>query len=282
VKKTNPILAVLVVYNIKIDDSIAYQTFIKYKEHCKQPISLFVVDNSETVSAPQEGNKDIFLYVHLANKEMLSGAYNAALKVANSHKYNWLLLLDQDTLLSAEYFIKLNDFFENVNDLQDITAIVPFLKQSNKIISPHRLHKNIWFDKKISTYGIQYGHIIAFNSMSLLRTDFLNSVNGFSPKFPLDMLDHWLYLQMFRQKKQVYILNTEIEHQLSVSSYSDSVSIARHRMILDAEKNITKELGLFYYLSYKFRLSFRMFKQFFCIKNKSYALLDFKTLLGLR
>jgi len=278
-ENNNQILAVLVIHNINIYESITFNTLIRYKEFYNAEIEVIIVDNSE-VKTNISINETEIKYFYNGNVNKLSGAYNIALSLANDLEIDWLLLLDQDTELTKEYFISLNSFVKS-NFNSEINAVVPFLWSNNKLISPQKLIFNYWVKKRIKSQGQISGFVVALNSMSLLKVDFLNSISGFSESYTLDMLDYWLYLQLYKKERKVYLLNCDMNHNLSVDSYQNSISLGRHKDLLIAEKNFSKEMGVIYFFMYKVRLFFRYFKHLILIDDKRYSGLTLKSLFDL-
>lgn len=271
--KKNNILVAIVLYKIELYESITYNSFIKNTDHLKLDYELLIFNNSSDLIIEDISNH---LIVNSTSNEKLSGAYNYALNYATAHQKDWLLLLDQDTEITGEYLSKLSDYLNGSHIEPDTVAIVPFLSENNKILSPRKVSAIGWWQHDIKDAGIQRGHVSAFNSLSLLWVDFILSIGGFSTEFPLDMLDHWYYFQMYKNEKNVYVLDTVIQHQLSVSDYEQNVSLSRHHDLLQAEKAFAKSLGLTHYFTYKVRLFLRMSKHLLTFEDKRYAKVIFK------
>lgn len=272
----NNILVVIVLYKIELYESITYNSFIKSVVDLNLNYEILIFNNSSDVIIKNDFNHVI---VNSTINERLSGAYNYALNYATEQHKDWLLLLDQDTIITRDYFVKLQNFFQE-SHAEDIVAVVPFLREKNRVLSPQKINFFGWWQHKILNSGYQKGRVSAFNSLSLLKVEFLNSIGGFNEEYPLDMLDHWYYLQIYKLKKIVYVLNTYIEHELSVSNYESKVSLERHFGLLKAEKSFTKELGKSHYFTYKIRLIFRLFRQTLFFKDKRYAKLIFQILIN--
>jgi GT2 family glycosyltransferase len=276
-KNENSIIIVIVIYNVNLEDCITFKTLINYISNSNLIYDLIIFNNSNEIKIPQ--NKS-YKVVNSNENKKLSGAYNYALSYARENDKDWILLLDQDTELTEDYFSKLTLYFNSTPLNSEIVSIIPFLIENSKTISPHKIGLFNFKDSKVINPGIQHEHITAFNSLSLLNVEFMLSLGGFNIEYPLDMLDHWYYLQIYNCKKKVYVLDTYIEHKLSLSSYENNVSIERHRSILKAEKAFTKELGRTHYLLYKIKLTIRLISQFIFFKDKRYASIIFKTLIG--
>jgi len=273
----NSITIVIVIYNINIEDCLTYKTLVKYIHKFKLAYDIIVFNNSSNVIIQQNEGFDI---VNSSENKKLCGAYNYALNKARKNNCKWLLLMDQDTELTADYFVKLNLYFENCIHNSEIASIVPYLEENNKIISPHKIGFVKFKNNKKLDSGIHREHITAFNSLSLLNVEFMVSIGGFGNEYPLDMLDHWYYLQIYKFKKAVYVLDTKVKHELSINDYEKNVSYTRHLDILQAEKKFSKEQGQNYYFAYKIRLTYRLIKQFIFYKDKLYAKTILKTLLN--
>ena len=131
----------------------------------------------------------------------------------------------------------------------------------------------------ITVAGTYSGNIVAFNSLSLLSTDFVMSIGGFSELYPLDMLDHWLYRQIAVHKKSVEVLDTYISHSLSL--LDNSMSYNRLADFLAAEQRfVSTELTMTHYISYKIRLAIRLIKQWIRLRDRRRTQITFKALIG--
>ncbi len=276
IQAENGIAIVIVLYKTSLELSMTYKTLKLFISNINTNFEIIIYNNSDTETISENSNYQV---VTSQKNDKLSGPYNYTLKFAKEHNLKWILLLDQDTEITKEYFVKLADFLCMEKD-SDLVAVVPFLKENSKVLSPQKINNFGWWQRKIVTPGYQTGRVTAFNSLSLLDVEFMLSIGGFNIEYPLDMLDHWYYLQIYNQRKKVYVLDTYIEHQLSLSNYENNVSFERHRSLLKAEKGFTKELGITHYLSYKIRLTLRLIRQFIFFKDKRYALIIFKTLIG--
>ena len=104
------ILCVIVLYKCKLENSKSYQSLLQ--------------NNEET----------IFVYIHDSQNGGLSVAYNKAAQYARCNRFDWLLLLDQDTTFqkgAIEYYIKA------INEFPDIKMFAPVHQISDgRYISP--------------------------------------------------------------------------------------------------------------------------------------------------
>ncbi len=266
---------VIVLYKCSLNESITFLTLIKQLKNSCIDYELIIYNNDIN----QEIIDTRFLIVNSKENTKLEGAYNFALERAIKNKKNWILLLDQDTVIPDNYFKELEDLFPS-SYLPELVAVVPKLLADGKVISPVHITSLMRFDKEIKNNGLTNERINAFNSMSLLSVQFIKSLGGFSKDFPFDFHDHWCYNQIYKHKKSVYILDVTTEHDSSFSNFEENVSISRYKEFISTENRFMRnELGLSVYLFYKMKLLMRSIKQFINYKNKKYSVITFLSLL---
>lgn len=274
------IFFVVVLYKVKLEDS---QTIKSLDEALETSTNLLVFDNSPHRQYEKEYfdlGKFSIHYHHDGSNPGLSRAYNLALEFASQNNCTWLLLLDQDTIFTVDYIKEIQDI-QTDQLSNDVAAIIPKVVSNdhNKVISPAILYlggfaKPVFLDK-----GIAHLNINGINSGTLLRVYFMNAIGGFNEKYPLDMLDHWYFSQIFKRKKNVYVMNSTIYQNLSVyGNFEDNVSVQRYEGLLQAERLLNKDAGWLNFLVFKARLCFRLFKQR-NYKNQQYGQLTLKYIL---
>lgn len=256
--KLNEILVVVVLYNRYEIKSLNY-------EFPKEIEDIIVYDNSPIRSKIL--NPKRIEYIHDSRNSGISVAYNYAFNRARSRKKKFLLLLDQDSKITSEYFTELKflDIGENVS------CILPTVLDEKKdmIISPIELNR-FGFGKR-RTIGYTSNRISAINSGALWSIDFLKKLNGFNNNFPLDYLDHWVFRESFRLNHKIIILGYVMLHNLSIIHFDSTYPIERYQSILKAEKLFYKEDELLFKVGYKIRLVIRSIR---FISNGHYKFLN--------
>lgn len=270
------ILILIVLYKKSIEESVSYRTLKECIKSQNIRYKLIIYNNSSEYGLAESADA---IVINSDHNGKLSSAYNYAWRYALAEGYQWLLLLDQDSELSEDYVGCLSDFRQNMTD-DSIVAVVPKLADGSQILSPRKISSVGWWENALQRTGIQRGRVVAFNSLSLLNVNFVQSIGGFSDKYPLDMLDHWYYNQIYLQKKKVYVLDCMINHNLSFQNYERDVDLVRHTEFLEAERLFVKELGLRYYVGYKVKLFLRVIKQYLIFGDKRYATITLKKLVG--
>ena len=257
----NSVLFILVLYKTTLKESTTFKTLSKLLPNNILQKHLFVYNNSPEIPIVSECG-----IIQIASRnEMLVGAYNAGLQYAQDHGFRWIILLDQDTEITAAYIDAVNTF---INDPKNAIAAVPTIHNNNRILSPFWYNPNKGPFANKSHQPKHNECLTAFNSGVILQVEFILSIGGFNSQYPLDYLDYWYFHEIYLLKQEVTILGTTLTHSLSVLNYRDNMTKARYKSLLSAEKQFATQLGkqaLFYY---KFRLLGRCVK--LCIKMPQY------------
>jgi GT2 family glycosyltransferase len=268
------LLIVIVLYKELLENSETFRSLLVEPNNLNFKRRLLIYDNSpskrQDLSFLEKYNSIFEIeYISDESNPGISDAYNHALKLACKSNLKWLLLLDQDTKLPKNYIQTFTNTLEYSNTSS--VSFIPRVQQEDNglIISPFKINsfglmKN--FPHKISG-TIDY-KIIAINSGAFISTSFLSEIGGFSKKYPLDMLDFWLFSTIFLRKKSVYILDIDVIHDLSISNFENNVSLNRYISILNSE-NLFFSKGYKMRFIHKLRLLKRLLKQV-RYKNKSY------------
>lgn len=275
------VYAVVVLYNCKVSESETLITLNQALDAFDEKLPVLVYDNTKELEINENNfsfSKLVVEYYHNPSNPGISSAYNLAITKGNQNNKSWLLLLDQDSSLNQDYFEELILSIDNNSSNEDVVCYIPkvFLKTGVQI-SPSKLRLG-GFSRTVTQVGLHKDSITAINSGTLINIDFIEAIGGFSSQFPLDMLDHWYFREIFNHKKMIYVLNTKNVHELSVKTFENSVSINRYKIILEAEKEFYRSNFLNYFI-YKYRLCCRLFKQLF-YSDKTYLKMSFKSLIG--
>ncbi|MDR0603610.1 MAG: glycosyltransferase [Bacteroidales bacterium] len=263
--KNSNILAIVVVYKRLFSMSETIQSIKKLA------IDLFIYDNSPEEFI-QEKIKELATncdieYVRDVSNPGICKAYNKGFQKAVQANKKWVLLLDQDTILPPNYF---EIFYEQYkeNYCQNPVAYVPQLKHQGKLISPLKVSNSgitHSLDEKNLTIGL-YGDISALNSGVFISTEFLRKIGEFSQKYPLDLLDHWLFKKISQQKQKIVVLPIVIQHNLSLFS-KEGIDNKRYISILNGESVFLNEFGSY---TDKFIYRLRLIRRILLLCIKGY------------
>ena len=226
------IYAVLVLYKLTPAESSAWQSLQTLAEAMPELClpSLLVFDNSPQ---PQHLGASALSAEYISDPANtgLTAAYNTALQRAVGGGFEWLLLLDQDTTLTAEYW---SDLLATLPSLpSDVAAVVPQLMEDGVAHSPTQLLRLT--HKPVQTAGLLPQPVTAYNSAAVLRVSALQTTGGFDDRFPMEYADHALFAGLQHKGYALWLLAAQVPHTLSTAQHLAAVSPARYAAMLSAE-----------------------------------------------
>lgn len=252
-EKPRPITAVIVLYEKAAEASEAFTSLCRILEErpaWHEAFSVVLYDNSP-LPATDAGTLSGARYVHDPANGGLSAAYNYAWHQAKADTSEWLLLLDQDTTLTAEYVQALLEASGSHAKNPKVGAIVPLLELDNTIYSPeenffyhlrHQFPDMRYYRATSDMQGLQTRPLNAYNSGALLRTSAIETIGGFPADFRVDYLDHAVFHLLHRAGFMMLVLNVKLQQKLSHIDL-DSVSLARHTSVLQAQALFVSRSG---------------------------------------
>ncbi len=267
--KTENILAVLVLYERDIEQA---ESLITLKSLLSESINtrlvlkhILIYDNSERPHTLKlSDSTSNVTYVHNHHNGGTVAAYIEAIELAQKIAADWLLLLDQDTILPLNYLTSAANEL-NKTQVSRIDALIPYVKHGEEIISPTLLTK---YGSMIPfTYGRnknEFNVVTAISSGALLRRQSLKKIFPLPLGIWLDYVDHCIFLQFHKLGYQILVFDSVIEHDLSVKS---PLNITEFRIlsILHGEYIIIRMLGWYAILFYPVRFVGRLLK--YSVKN---------------
>jgi GT2 family glycosyltransferase len=251
-----PIVVVIVLYRCAPHESQSLCALLhafKADPHLANIFSLIVYDNSPERHDFRPIVDFPVLYMHDPSNAGLATAFNFALAYAENQLSEWLLLLDQDTSPTAAFFSELVECTNKLRTVTEVSSIVPKLLVAGRIHSPEahfidqlrHQYRRSGHSVNRDIVGPQHGRLSAFNSGASFRVSALRAVGGFPREFWLDYLDHAVFHALSSRGSQMYVMRTEIEHEISQSNLSN-VPVWRQRNFLWAQTLFVKQTGNFF------------------------------------
>lgn len=245
---SNPLLqCVVVLYRCSPDESrtlACLAEFLSEHDDLARQIALLIYDNSpirQTVD-PGRWRCAAVEYHYDAENGGLSPAYNLALSKAQQRSIEWLVLLDQDTVLTSELFPALFDAITSPVPAE-VCAIVPKLMRGGEVLSPQIVGRFRNRACGAAFSGILERQVTALNSAACVRAQAVASVGGFAPEYRIEFLDHIMFHRLQAAGGRVLVLDIAIEHHLSLTNIETEMGLERYRRVLDAEWMFVRETG---------------------------------------
>ncbi|MBL3715436.1 glycosyltransferase [Lactococcus garvieae] len=229
----------LVAYAQKFTETESFASLVKLSGAIKKKLNVIVFDNgaidySEIKLSPLFHSLT-YLY-NLDPKERGTRiAYETSLSLS---KDEWLMLLDDDTLLTESYMLTLFSELEGEERESDIVAYCAKIYDGTTQISPTASETldMLLYPREA---GVYHQDISGISSTLTLNKSFLEQIGGFTKEFPLDYLDHWLFSKIISSHKKVKVLQCKLSHHLSVQDLS-SLSEERFHSIFSSEYRFYK------------------------------------------
>lgn len=184
----------------------------------------------------------------------LSIAYNKAADFAFHKGFEWLILLDQDTLFPENI---LNDYIDVIKNNPDIKLIAPRLMTSVGLyMSPVKMRFYSGVLSKDVPHGITDLHkYVPVNSGIMVNVKAFLECGGYNPKVKVDFSDYQ-FIERFRKKySQFYILKQDCFQEFSNLLQTSEEKNKRFELFCDClkncEKNSFKEKMIYGYLIIK-------------------------------
>lgn len=226
------ILAVLVLFKRRSDQAASWPVLRELVNSPKGPLhGCLVYDNSPDEAGEAPSLPQGFTLLKNPNNGGTARAYEAAVATSRALNCDWLLLLDQDTVLPKNYLDRLTDVAQ-ARPLTD--AVVPRVWHGVELISPAVVTR-IGSIRPSSRPSERHGTLTAISSGALIRTDVLAAIVPLPEHFWLDYVDHWIFLRLSQMKRKVEVADVDLVHDLSIKS-PGSLSELRLKSVLSAEK----------------------------------------------
>ena len=226
------IFAIVVLYKMLPSESPTVNSLLQARtKSCAAGVdfSLLVWDNTpggQTLGEPPTGVRFYSAPENLG----LSKAYNEALKIASDEGYEWLLTLDQDSVLPDGFLNKLFAISDELRGSTNVAAIVPTVSGDGRHLSPFRFAGNA-LPRPVGPgfVGLSNGAVYAVNSAATVRISDVIAAGGYNPLFPLDISDIDLFHRLSSAGKRLYIAGDLIvQHEFSLLKKHARMSIQRY------------------------------------------------------
>jgi GT2 family glycosyltransferase len=266
--------AVVVLYKQEIAKSRTIVSLCDQILSSNMDISLLIYDNSPSAQKCEHPIMNMIpvVYVHDPTNRGLVPGYDQGLQLAKDNGADWLLLLDQDTALTARYFETLfSALYEHGEDTR-IAAYTPHIIVRGKCVAPSWFSMGIHRNIKTSWHGLATNPITGINSATVVRVSFLDTVGGFDQSFLLNFTDYWLYREIYRNGKMVMVLDSGLSHELSAAHRDTFRPVSQYRDVLRHEgifyRSSRSRVVIFVFWS---RLMLRVIKHYLVFKDKGYS-----------
>lgn len=255
-----PILILIVLYKCPLTESATINSIIAQEEKFYS-YKLVIWDNSPSPVSNQHLNelrKSIdFEYISRPENVSLSKVYNT---IIADYNFDYVLLLDQDTGIPANYFKSLN---EHLVKYSHINLFLPIVKNGDLIVSPGSFHYFKGKHWKAAPTGIvKAKNVLAVTSGMFISKSYFNNYNyKFDERLNLYGIDSSFMLQYADNERELCIIPLTFAHNSALwSNPSADVLLPRFKNLTYAWKMILKDKpgSRFLYSIYSIYLSVKL------------------------
>lgn len=202
------LLVVVVLYKRRPEESTAYTSLRAAFGNLGADPEIFIYDNSPE-PFPVDG---AVAYVHDAQNNGVSRAYNAAVAYGSAKNKKWMVFLDQDTTVHRALFEK---WVEARSAHPAAAAFVPVVRDRSGIVSPFRFFvARGWRLKDIKESFPLSGYRF-INSGLFIQLDAFITAGGYDERLPLDFSDIAFGESLMKITDRFVVLDTSVLHHLS-------------------------------------------------------------------
>lgn len=237
------VLFCVVIYKLDFDQSATLNSIIKLKTN---DVGLLVFDNSpsqktdDEISNFRNNGFKFFDYMGFPENLPLSKLYNKAINFMIGSDFDYICLLDHDSLFESSFVSELNEILS----IDQPDLILPQIIFKNKIISPTKKYflKGFYF-KDLKSGFIKSSYLSAINSgMIINRNYFVNSGFYYDERLDFYGTDDYFMMKLNRFGAQVYIMDYKIIHDLTLSTLNTVFSLP----LLKSYKSMIKAWSILY------------------------------------
>ena len=235
------VTAVIVLYRMEFAQSPAFQSVMKAREKLglglgPGDVRVLLWDNSPKPAAKRSLPENVHYFPDESNSGLVT-AYNRAMEWASLNGSEWLLTLDQDTAIPADFFVSMAAAARESTRYAGVGAIVPQIAANGRQLSPNYFRFGAipqWYPT--GYIGVPGESVFAFNSGAMLKVAALQQVGGYDPRFWLDDSDAMIFSKLHERGKRVYVAgDIQVEHEFSMKNMQMRMSPERYRNALFAE-----------------------------------------------
>ena len=222
-------LILIVLYESKAKDSLSYTSLLKSSEYLSES-KLILWDNSPSVQSIDTHNISFLKcveYIHTAENMSLSKIYNRVIQA--NEDYNYMIILDQDSSFSNEYFKKLNIA---IIKHPSINLFLPLIKSEQTIVSPgdYKIFKGSYWKKE--KYGIiNAKNILAINSGMVINSHYLKNIyKGYDERLRFYGTDTSFMLDYQENNEYLFVIDYVFKHKSALLDKDENFNMQLFRL----------------------------------------------------
>jgi GT2 family glycosyltransferase len=235
-KDLNEILSfAIVVYRERYFETAAFKSVKQFAGLSKCSLQVFIYDNTDYNEWNIQSEKPVdgisVFYHRDETNPGIPVAYNYMVAAAARKGAEWVVLLDQDTMLPKD---ALSIYLDAIIRQPTVLVKTPVIMVENKIFSPFKtFFKKGKPIKKISSGVLSIKEFGFINSGMTIKISLFFEVNGYNECVKIDFAD-FLFIDRLTKKIEVFeILDFSCEHHFSHSEKDIEKALVRYSIFIN-------------------------------------------------
>ncbi len=220
------LLFVIVLYKIALRDSITYKTLAQNILKEDKKVDLIVFDNSPVEIPknvePAQYEKFNITYIQNEHNVGVSSCYNKAAVIGEGLGKNYIVLLDQDSILPENLILT---YLYSLNEYREYPIYVPKLVSNGMLYSPcnYRFFRatNLPHDIESGIHAMSNRNVL--NSGIMVSLKAFKHIGGYEESVSLYFSDFVFFNKLKKKYYYFIIMDCWIKHNLSSVDYSDKI-----------------------------------------------------------
>lgn len=223
----------IITFRERYEDAPSFRSLVASYQQQKNSdeLHVFVYDNTDIsqwkVTPIDQTNGVAVHYEHNPRNGGISAAVNRIAQYAEQNGYQWLILLDQDTLLPLSFYdIYISFAASNAED----RIALPKVMAGQRLISPcyYRAYRASNWQASATQKRVKLQNISAINSGLMINVDLFWKLGGYNPNIRLDFCDHDFMERLNGRGLSATLLNITLHQDFSAQTHDQQKSLTRY------------------------------------------------------
>lgn len=165
-------------------------------------------------------------YYHTGRNEYLSKVYNNI--ISKHDDVDWVVILDDDSVIDEAYLTSLNQFFESNLDLA-----LPKIVYNDQLISPgmqHGVRGKCIPSNSLLTGKNSSKFMVAMMSGTIIRRNLFTQGFSFDERLSFYGVDTRFFIDYSELKSELFVLDVVMQHHSALRDYNQSLASQLNRL----------------------------------------------------
>lgn len=228
------IFPIIVLYKERLEKGNTYKTLISLYTNGKY----MLYDNSPSPLYEEGELPTHIVYIYDKNNGGVTVAYNKGAEYARKNGYQWVLLLDQDTVFENNYAEKLEYAIMKYPQIKVFAPQIYYNRKSPFSPSAYTFGIAKALESEPGIYSLR--KIFPVNSGTCIATDSFMLAKGYDTNIKLDFADMDFFFRLSRKEHLFCLIDSKAYQSFSGNETDKHKLYRRYRIYINDAKNVRK------------------------------------------